>query len=75
LTGFFEYKNVAYETIAIAMTVVKSSGIPKIIQESTAVNINSKALANVFKIELRDFKKRLVTIPIRALFIIIKMTL
>jgi hypothetical protein len=57
------------------MHVVESRAMPKIIHDKTAVNISSKALANVLSIELSDFKKKLVTMPINALFMTIKMTL
>lgn len=65
----------AYDTIRIAMTVNKVIGIPKINQLRTAVNINSKALANVFNMELSFFRKRDVTIPIPALLKMIDTTL
>ena len=41
--------------------------MPNIIQDNTAVNMSSNALANVFKMEFNDFKNNAVTIPIAAL--------
>ena len=45
--------------------------MPKNIQARMPVNMSSNALANVFNIELSDFKNKLVTIPIAALLRII----
>lgn len=59
----------------MATTVNESNGIPNIIHDSTPVNMSSSALANVLSMELSDFKNRLVTIPIAALFAIISKTL
>ena len=53
----------------MAATVYMSTAMPNIIQHSTAVNMSSKALANVFRMEFKLRKKRLVTIPMAALFI------
>jgi len=39
------------------------------------VNINSRALANVFKIEFKFFRKKLVIMPIAALLHMMMMTL
>jgi hypothetical protein len=49
-------------------------GMPNRSQQKTAVNINSKALANVFKMEFRFLRKKLVIIPIAALLIMISRT-
>ena len=67
-TGFWAYNTVAADTMKIAKTVYMSIAIPKIIQHNTAVNISSKALANVFKMEFKFLRNRLVTIPMAALF-------
>ena len=56
------------------MIVLIWIGIEKIIQHKTAVNINSIALANIFKIEFKFFKNKLVVIPASALLKIIKRT-
>jgi len=40
-----------------------------------AVNINSRALANVFKMEFKFFRKKLVIMPIAALLHMMMMTL
>lgn len=64
----------ADETIMIASQVERPTRIPKKIHASTAVKTNSKPLANVFRMELRDFKNRLVTIPTKALFSMIAIT-
>ena len=61
--------------MARAMKVNNVTGIPKIIQLRTAVNISSKALAKVFRMEFNFFKKRDVTIPMAALFKMMAMTL
>lgn len=58
----------------IARKVNMSTGMPNIIQHKIAVNINSNALANVFKMELRLRRKRLVTMPMAALLKAIMMT-
>ncbi len=54
--------------------VKKSSETSSTSQDNSDVNTISRALANDFKIELSDFKKRLVTIPAAALFNTIKIT-
>jgi len=73
-TGFLEYKMTAKLTIAIEMTVFVLIGILNKIQQSVAVKINSIALAKVFNIEFKVFKKKLVIIPTSALFNIINIT-
>lgn len=70
-TGFFEYKIMAKLTIAIEMTVLVLITILNKIQHNTAVKISSIALAKVFNIEFKVFKKKLVIIPTIALFNII----
>lgn len=74
-TGFLEYKMTAQLTIAIEITVFVLIGILNKIQQSSAVKINSIALANVFSIEFKFFKKKLVIIPTKALFSIINITI
>lgn len=59
----------------MATKVKMSTGIPKINQHRTAVNIISKALANVFSIELSRCKNRAVVIPMAALLSTIANTL
>ena len=61
-------------TTAKATNVYISMGMPKIIQHRTAVNISSKAEANVFRIEFRARKKREVTMPIAALLTMMEST-
>ena len=57
-------------------TAVKTfTGIPNKNHERTAVNINSKALANVFKIELSERRNMAVTIPMAPLLRTISKTL
>ena len=62
-------------TMLMARAVLKVIGIPKSIQHNIAVKTSSKALAKVFTIEFRFFKKKLVIIPIAALLNMIKRTL
>ena len=70
-----EYSHVDSTMRAIEMTVKKSISTPRNISEQTEVNTISRALANVFTIELSDFKKTLVTKPAAALFAMIRVTL
>ena len=74
-TGCWEYIKTAILTIKIATTVYISMAIPKINQHRTAVNISSKALAKVFKIEFRFLKNRLVVMPMAALLNMIARTM
>lgn len=60
--------------MVIAKTVFNLISMPKMIQLRTAVNRISIALANVFRILLRFFRKRLVVIPTKELFRIITAT-
>lgn len=57
-------------------TNIKSIALLKfsLTQQSRAVRTRSRALANVFSIELRDLRNSEVTIPIAALFITINST-
>ena len=74
-TGFFEYNQVASETIIIENTVLVSRGMSNMIQASMPVNMSSSALANAFNIELRKRKKSEVTMPIAALLAMMSNTL
>lgn len=74
-TGFLEYSKTAKLTIAIEITVFALIGILNRSQQNIAVNISSIALANVFNIEFKFFKKKLVIIPTNALFNIINITI
>jgi hypothetical protein len=65
----------AYDTIEIARTVLIYIGIPNRNQHKMAVNINSRALANVFNMEFKFLRKKLVMIPIAALLNMMMMTL
>lgn len=58
----------------MASTVLRWIGMPKSSQQKTAVNMSSRALANVFKIELRVLRKKLVIMPMAALFSMISST-
>ena len=64
----------ADDTTAIASHVAALTRMLKRIQARTAVKTSSKPLAKVFKIELSDLRKRLVTIPTAALLITIATT-
>lgn len=57
------------------MTVFNSMVIENTILHKMAVNINSNALAKVFKMEFKFFKKKLVIIPMAALLNMIRTTL
>lgn len=59
----------AIETMVFALT-----GMLNKIQHSIAVKISSTALAKVFSIEFNVFRKKLVIIPTRELFNIIRIT-
>lgn len=74
-TGLCAYKITAYDTIAIAIKVKTSTGIPKMNQHNTAVNMISNALAKVFRIELRRCKNNAVVMPMAALLNMIAKTL
>lgn len=73
-TGFLEYKITAKLTIAIETMVFVLIGMLNKIQHNTAVKISSTALAKVFSIEFKVFRKKLVIIPTSELFNIIKIT-
>lgn len=69
-TGFREYSIIEIKTITIDIIVFHLILMLKIIQLNIVINISSSAEAIVFNIEFKYFKKKLVTIPTLALFII-----
>lgn len=60
--------------MAIAINVKRFTGMPKMIQQRMAVNISSRALAKVFKMEFNDLRNSAVTMPMPALLMIIATT-
>lgn len=59
----------------MATNVKISTGIPKIIQHNTAVNMISSALAKVLRIEFSCFRNNAVVMPMPALLKIMAKTL